>query len=191
VLSVITVAATYLPAINSLEEGKSYHTRTKGVSGHGLGPPHPHVLVRYAIAIPTTGGDYLDIVNNFLKKYCTPTQFTTDDEEVLNQTSDANTAEMVAARMNKTSIDKMRTEICRHVQVFRATTCHDTNFVNITFASRSPCETIQAMMKAMIAHACEHGNGNHRFGQAPPKQTERQIQSILRRLEDDSDQEEE
>ena len=93
--------------------------------------------------------------------------------------------------MIKTSIDKMRTEICRHVQVFRATTCHDTNFVNITFASRSPCETIQAMMKAMIAHACEHGNGNHRFGQAPPNQTERQIQNLLRRLEDDSDQEEE
>ena len=46
VLSVITVASTYLPAINCADEGKPYHARTKGVSGHGLGPPHPHVLVR-------------------------------------------------------------------------------------------------------------------------------------------------
>ena len=72
-------------------------------------PPHPHVLVRYAIAIPTIGGDFLEVVNNFLTKYCTPTQYTNDDEELLNQTSDQNTAEMVAARMNKTALTKLRT----------------------------------------------------------------------------------
>ena len=71
----------------------------------------------------------------------------------------------------------MRTEICRYVQVFRATTRHYPKFVDITFASRSPCEKIPAMMKCMVAHACEHGDGNHRFAQAPPNQTEGQVAS--------------
>ena len=55
-LSVVTCVAIFAPVVAALDEGQQYHYQTKGVSGHNLGPPHPHVVVRLCIAMAVAAG---------------------------------------------------------------------------------------------------------------------------------------
>ena len=83
----------------------------------------------------------------------------------------------------------MRDEIARNAQVFRVRPCHDKNYCNLVFASRSSCNILRSMLKLVIELGVTKAEVQHRFGVAPPSHNERKISKNLSRMEGNDDEE--
>ena len=169
---------------DGFEEGQRYRLATKGVARHGLGAPHPHVLARLVLAIAASAtGQARQTILEFIEKYCKPRVYTQADLETQDANGEA--TQTAIDNLNNWSHKAMRTDIAKQVQVFGVRVSYEKKWANLAFASRSADPIVQQTLLLIVNECVDNGEGEHRFGTAPPKQTERQIGKLIESLEED------